>query len=102
MSAVPILVILVIIVIIGINYIYRNSEKFSQGAWTQLVAKDPQDSYLTGDAWKYYPNYVYGYPPYDAYGYYPYADPYVNPVVLPAGYPFYSGLRLKKSQHPTL
>ena len=93
--------------IIAILFLYRKTEKFSQGAWTQLVAKDAQDTYLTGDAWKhmYYPRYspeyeyVYGYPPYDTNSY---ADPYVNPVILTDGYPFYSGMRLKKSQHPTL
>lgn len=32
----------------------------SNGALLQLVAKGPQDTYLTGDAWKYYPWPYYG------------------------------------------
>lgn len=34
-------------------------EPYSQAAITQLVAKGPQDTYLTGDAWKYIPPYGY-------------------------------------------
>ena len=36
-------------------------EGYSMGALTQLYAKGPQDTYLTGDAWKYIPPYYYNY-----------------------------------------
>lgn len=54
------------IIILVILYLYINkdyNEAYSQAALTQLVAKGPQDTYLTGDAWKYIP-------PYGYYGYY--------------------------------
>lgn len=47
----------------------RKKEKYNQGALIQLFAKGPQDTYLTGDAWKYIPWY-YGSYPYYSYGRY--------------------------------
>ncbi len=36
-------------------------EHYNLGALIQLHAKGPQDTYLTGDAWKYIPPYYYNY-----------------------------------------
>ena len=66
---------------------YKKTENYSDGAYTQLVAKDVQDTYLTGDAWKYIPiyDYTYSYTPYNfsfyPYTYYPYRyRPYYWPI----------------------
>lgn len=42
--------------------IYSRKEPFNLGAINQLMAKGPQDTYLTGDAWKYIPWWYYTYP----------------------------------------
>jgi hypothetical protein len=55
---------LIFILIIAFMFL-KNREPYSQAAITQLIAKGPQDTYLTGDAYKYIP-------PYGYYGYYPY------------------------------
>ena len=63
----------IVIIVMIIVLILYNAEKehYGEGALIQLVAKDPQDTYLTGDAFKYmyyptlydpYYGYVYGYP----------------------------------------
>ena len=72
-------------------YLYRlDKEHYGEGAYIQLVAKDAQDTYLTGDAWKY----MY-YPHYDPFYGYVYGYPELNMY----GYPFYFGqLRPKKSE----
>ena len=45
----------------------NNKEHYSAGALTQLFAKGPEDTYLSGDAWKYIPyGYYYGWGPFYA------------------------------------
>lgn len=71
---------LVLLILVGIivfwdynTQTHDRKEKYSQAAITQLIAKGPQDTYLSGDAWKYIPPYGYpGYISYGGYGYYPY------------------------------
>ncbi len=61
----PIAIILAILVaaIAWVMFEYDKSENYSQAALIQLFAKGPQDTYLTGDAWKYIPPfYYYGWP----------------------------------------
>lgn len=49
----------------------KKKEGYSQAALIQLTAKGPQDTYLTGDAWKYIPPWYYGgYGGYGGYGRY--------------------------------
>ncbi len=57
------LVIIVLVTLILLFVLYKETrvEHHDSGAIIQLMAKDPQDSYLTGDAWKYYPPYFYPY-----------------------------------------
>ena len=57
---------IVIIVALGMYLFQEDRVEAQNGALLQLVAKGPQDTYLTGDAWKYAPWWYYG--PY----YYPY------------------------------
>lgn len=81
-----ILIILIILILVGTYYRSR-FEHYGEGAYIQLVAKDAQDTYLTNDAWKYM--------------YYPVYDPHYGYVYgYPGrGYPFYGGLRPKKSEN---
>ena len=83
-----IIIVAVLLVIVLLILFFKNTkEGYSPAALTQLVAKDPQDTYLTGDAWQhmYYP-----YSPYDAYVWgYPYYT-----------WPTYGAMRMKKSQRP--
>jgi hypothetical protein len=68
------IIILVIILLFVVPKFFRNDEKFdTTSALTQLYANDVQDSYLTGDAWKYTPPlFSYGYlPTYFNYGAWP-------------------------------
>ena len=77
------LILIGILLILLVLYLYSSyAEPYGEGAYIQLMAKDAQDTYLTGDAWKHM--------------YYPYYDPYYGYVY---GYPFYYGgnLRPKKS-----
>ena len=48
-------------------FCYKVHENYSMGAYTQLVARGPQDEYEIGDVAKYYywPYYTYGWPVYD-------------------------------------
>lgn len=46
---------IIIIIIIVLLLLHDNRENFGMGALTQLYAKGLQDTYLTGDAWKYFP-----------------------------------------------
>jgi len=74
-----ILIITIIILVIFLLFVIpeffrKDEEQFDEtGALTQLYAKDVQDSYLTGDAWKYTPPlFSYGYlPTYFDYGAWP-------------------------------
>lgn len=80
MLKVIILIIVTICLFLFINnLVFVDQLEGYNGALLQLVAKGPQDTYLTGDAWKYIPPYYYGlggYPWYNAtrlgkyYGYY--------------------------------
>jgi hypothetical protein len=63
-------IIVIISVFMYIKYI-RSNEHYTGAVLTQLYAKDAQDTYLTGDAWKYIPNSLYPY----TYRY-PYNSPY--------------------------
>jgi hypothetical protein len=58
-----------IILTIIIFFLYKkNRETYSPAAMLQLTAKGPQDTYLSGDAWKYIPPWYYGYGGYSRYG----------------------------------
>lgn len=82
-----IIAIIIIIVILCVIMLFLNkNENYTDAVLQQLVAKDPQDTYLTGDA--------HVYPYYNPYYYYP--DYYPN--YYPYRYPYYSILRPKKSQ----
>nr|QBK89480.1 MAG: hypothetical protein LCMiAC02_05750 [Mimivirus LCMiAC02] len=64
-----ILIILFITIFLGLAFL-SGIEKYSQAAYIQLVAKGPQDAYLSADAVKYIPPIYYtGYGRYS--GYYP-------------------------------
>ena len=56
-----IIIIFFIIALITLFDYHGNQKEGYNGALLQLVAKGPQDTYLTGDAWKYIPPYYYGY-----------------------------------------
>ena len=71
-------VLIIIILIIILQYWFGNAEGFgsssgtSPGTILQLYAKGPEDTYLTGDAWKYIPpwfSYNYDWPTYYDYNY---------------------------------
>jgi hypothetical protein len=80
---------LIIITIIAVLFLITTKEGFSSGALTQLVAKGPQDRYLTNNDYNYHPypeflwnngtrissNYPY-YIHYVDHLYYPYYQPY--------------------------
>ena len=55
---------LIIFILVLVTYSKsQTTEHYSMGALTQLMAKGPQDTYLTGDAAKYMALYYpYGYP----------------------------------------
>lgn len=58
-----ILIILFLIITLFLLFTKIHIEGHDSGALIQLVAKDPQDAYLVGDAWKHYRNdYWYTYP----------------------------------------
>jgi hypothetical protein len=57
----PLLTILALVIIFIYLAGQDKKEGYSMGALTQLFAKGPQDTYLTGDAWKYIPPYYYNY-----------------------------------------
>lgn len=57
-------IIILIIVIVLIMIAFVSKEHYNQGALIQLAAKGPQDTYLTGDAWKYIPYWYYPYRPF--------------------------------------
>lgn len=59
--------IIVIIVIILVLIVLSTRKEGYEGALIQLMAKGPQDTYLTGDAWKYIPWWYYGNYPYPYY-----------------------------------
>jgi len=46
-------IVLIIILLISLYYLHDNIEGFGSGALVQLMAKGPQDRYLTADAEKY-------------------------------------------------
>jgi hypothetical protein len=52
---------IIVLIILVLFFIFesREMEKISQGALTQLVAKGPQDSYLTVGTEKYWHPYFY-------------------------------------------
>ena len=85
------IIVIVLLVMIFIYVFYWNQQEgYSQAALLQLVAKGPQDTYLTGDAWKYafygpYGYYGAGYPWNYAHSYsYPYSYSYLS------RYPFWN------------
>ena len=52
----------IIVIVTLIFYLYKkNKEHYNLGTLIQLHAKGPQDTYLTGDAWKYIPPWYYNY-----------------------------------------
>ena len=61
-------VVVAFVIIIIVAKLMEKQESFSNGAILQLIAKGPQDTYLTGDAWKpwwgypYYPGYPWNAP----------------------------------------
>ena len=60
----------IFIILLSLIHKFKITENYSQAALLQLYAKGPQDTYLTGDAWKY--ALFWGYPfhiPYNKYGY---------------------------------
>ena len=88
-------IIIVLLVVLLILYLYKtDKEHYGEGALIQLMAKGPQDTYLTGDAWQHM--------------YYPYFDPYYSYVHgFRSPYPYYRhgrawynpGVRPRKSQN---
>jgi len=71
-------------IVLLLLFFTSKTEGYSPAALTQLMARDPQDSYLTNDSWKYL--------------YYPYSPYDVNVW----GYPHYRtlGMRKRKSARP--
>ncbi|QKF94425.1 capsid-related protein [Fadolivirus algeromassiliense] len=62
----------VVLVMFGLIMLYlmysQKKENYNMGTYIQLMAKGPQDTYLTGDAWKYfYWPYYYDAWPYNYY-----------------------------------
>lgn len=52
----------IFLILISAIFIYlckKTIEHYNLGALIQLHAKGPQDTYLTGDAWKYIPPWYY-------------------------------------------
>mgnify|MGYP003387135064 CR=1 FL=1 len=80
-----ILIIFLIFVFLSLLYIKKNTlENYNAGTIVQLTAKDPQDTYLTNDASKYwYPQGTYNSGEYPNYP-----------------WPVYGSMRTKKSQRP--
>ena len=86
-----VVVVLTIFLIIISESSNTKKEHYSMGAINQLMAKGPQDTYLTGDAWKYIPYWYYNYP-YSTYLSY---NSSYNPWYIPTrygkyNYPYYS------------
>ena len=61
-------------------------EYYGSGALTQLFAKGPQDTYLTGDAWKYLTPWDYEYATPDGPWYIPTRNMYYYPFYYNAYY----------------
>ena len=57
----PMLLVLIFVLAIVVFTQRGSKEGYSQAALIQLYAKGPQDTYLTGDAWKYIPPIYYNY-----------------------------------------
>ena len=72
MDIIPTITVLLILTILLLLY-KKTIEGYNMGTIIQLTAKDPQDTYLTGDASKYFT-----YP----YGPYPYNYPYANTLMI--------------------
>jgi len=104
-----ILIVIIFIFLFNLNKI----EKYN-GALTQLYAKGPMDTYLSGDAWKYlyYPYYYSPNYPYRSirhkyrwgnfrpYRYkYRSSFPYSYPYGYPYGYPWNIPTRLPRRSH---
>jgi len=67
------IIIVLIFITIFIIFINNDIKEHHNGALIQLVAKGPQDTYLTDDAWKYIPSWFYNYPNFIFYNrHYPY------------------------------
>ena len=76
----PIIITIIVVIFIFLFIHFRkNKETYSDAAYTQLMATDAQDTYLTGDAVNHMNPYVYNYysSPFDVYTPYPYL-PYFN------------------------
>lgn len=59
---------LVVVAIFVIIFIFGKTIEPQQGALIQLMAKGPQDTYLTADASKYIPPWYWGYGRYGGWG----------------------------------
>lgn len=57
----PIFLLFIIVLAVVLFTSSDKKEGYNQGALIQLFAKGPQDTYLTGDAWKYIPPFYYNY-----------------------------------------
>lgn len=69
---------------------FNKKEHSTIGSLIQLYAKGPQDTYLTGDAWKYIPPwYNYGYNNYGSYGGYGGYNNYGRYGRYKYNYPYY-------------
>ena len=78
----PIVLILLVIIIL---FVYKkDKETYSPASMIQLTAKGPQDTYLSGDAWKYIPPWYYGYGKYGGWN---------------SRYPWYISTRLGKKPY---
>jgi len=75
-----ILFLISIILLIVFIYEPKNKETYDSAAITQLIAKGPMDTYLTGNVWKYIP-----------YNYYGWNYPWHNPTRL-SYFPYYPHL----------
>lgn len=84
-------ILLLIVIGIFIFFIIRNKkETYSQAAITQLIAKGPQDAYLSADAIKYIPPIYYtGYGHYGGSMYYPWNISTRLGKYMPLYYPRY-------------
>ena len=54
-----VIAIIILVAICLLAFMSDKKEAIGTGALIQLQAKGPQDTYLTGDAWKYFPPWYY-------------------------------------------
>jgi hypothetical protein len=77
-------IVIIIIILCIISLAFGNYEPYNLGTIDQLTAKGAQDTYLTGDAWKYLYYPYSSYYPYNYSNYYPY-----DYLTYPSFYPYY-------------